>query len=275
MKKLILIPFLLIICSSVSAANIYKWVDKDGVINFTDDRDKIPPAYRDRVEVEKTEDIVQPQIPAVTQPTSPKSDETWRKEQSLLWEKRLEEATANYDKVEQDLLKRGEWLVQRRFGSKTQYQMISVELNGMSQRLEELRQQIIEAQGMLDKLSKEPGVVERIAERPGENEKIRTDVYGRDETWWREKAQPWKEQLREATENYEEVREALVRQEESLGPSRFGGLSLTQYQMISSRVVGLSSQMAKYEAQIAEAEGMLGKLSKEAQETKADPAWLR
>jgi hypothetical protein len=32
--------------------------------------------------------------------------------------------------------------------------------------------------------------------------------------------------------------------------------------------------MARYQAQIAEANEMLGKLSREAKEAKADPAWL-
>jgi len=59
-----------------------------------------------------------------------------------------------------------------------------------------------------------------------------------------------------------------------LGPSRWGGLSLTQYQFISLRQNGLNDQMARYQAQIVEANEMLGKLSREAIETKADPAWL-
>jgi hypothetical protein len=59
-----------------------------------------------------------------------------------------------------------------------------------------------------------------------------------------------------------------------LGPFRWGGLSLTQYQFISLKLNGLNDQMANYQAQIAEANEMLGKLSKEAIEAKADPAWL-
>ncbi len=38
------------------AADIYKWVDKDGSVNFTDDLSKVPPEYRDQV---KTEDVAQ------------------------------------------------------------------------------------------------------------------------------------------------------------------------------------------------------------------------
>lgn len=277
MKKLMLISFLLILSSSVSAGNVYKWVDKDGVVNFTDDSERVPPAYRGRVQVETANDALKVEPPTAVQPTPPKRDETWWREKVLLWEKRLDEATSNYETARKDLLKRGEWLVQRRYGSKTQYQMISVELNDTSQRLKELREQIVEAQRMLDKLSKESGVIESVREQAlfsGQKEKIRTDLYGRDETWWKEKIRPWKEQLKAATENYEVARQALVKQEEGLGPFKWGRLSLTQYQMISSRTVELSGQMAKYEAQIVEAEGMLEKLSRDAQETRADPAWL-
>jgi hypothetical protein len=49
MKKLIvlLIPF--IFASSASAA-IYKWVDKEGVVNFTDDESRVPSAYHNKIE---------------------------------------------------------------------------------------------------------------------------------------------------------------------------------------------------------------------------------
>jgi hypothetical protein len=36
----------------------------------------------------------------------------------------------------------------------------------------------------------------------------------------------------------------------------------------------IREEKEKYQAQISEANGMLEKLSKEAEETKADPAWL-
>ena len=65
-----------------------------------------------------------------------------------------------------------------------------------------------------------------------------------------------------------------MKQAEGLGPFMFGRLSLTQYQMISSRLVVSNDQMAKYETQITDAKAMLAKLLKEAKETKADPTWL-
>jgi hypothetical protein len=49
MKKLIALLFSFIFASSASAA-IYKWVDSEGVVNFTDDESRIPSAYLNKVE---------------------------------------------------------------------------------------------------------------------------------------------------------------------------------------------------------------------------------
>ena len=49
MKKLLLILLILVFASSASAT-VYKWVDKGGVVNFTDDYGKVPPDYRNKVE---------------------------------------------------------------------------------------------------------------------------------------------------------------------------------------------------------------------------------
>jgi len=109
---------------------------------------------------------------------------------------------------------------------------------------------------------------------PQKRAESKTDLYGRDETWWREEVHPWREQLKEATENYENVRKQYMEQSQGLSPYNFGKMSLTQYQMLSARLQILNAEMEKYEGQIAEANEMLSKLSQEAKETKADPTWL-
>ena len=50
------ILILLVLPPISHAADIYKWVDKDGTVNFADDLDKVPPEYRDKV---KTEGVAQ------------------------------------------------------------------------------------------------------------------------------------------------------------------------------------------------------------------------
>ena len=84
----------------------------------------------------------------------------------------------------------------------------------------------------------------------------------------------WKEQLQEATENYERVREEYIKQAGGLEAS-FGKMSLTQYQMLSSKLKVLNEEMAKYQAQMDEAKGMLDKIAKEAEEANADPEWVK
>ena len=177
MKRYVILLILLVFAAPASGATIYKWVDKEGVVSFTDDYNNVPSAYRDRVEVEhyRTEGMT----PAYTS-------------------------------------------------------------------------------GVLPQKTTEPKV----------------DIYGRDETWWREKVRPWKEQLKEATENYENVRNQYMEQSAGLGPYNFGKMSLTQYQMVSARLQVLNGEMEKYQDQMADAKEMLAKLSREAEETKADPAWL-
>jgi hypothetical protein len=51
--KMAMVIFLLLVLPSIShAADIYRWVGKDGTANFTDDISKVPPEYRDQVKTE-------------------------------------------------------------------------------------------------------------------------------------------------------------------------------------------------------------------------------
>ena len=177
MKNLLIMLILFMFTTSAHATTIYKWVDEKGVINFTDDYTKVPPAFRNRVKIEKY--VQQEGNAAPAQRTV---------------------ATAK--------------------------------------------------------------------------EETRTDIYGRDKSWWRGKVRPWKDQLKEASQNYEKAQEEYMEQAEGLSPYKFGKMSLTQYQMLSSRLEILSKEMDMYQGQMAEAKGVLAKLSKEAKDAGADPAWL-
>lgn len=63
MKKLILVSLLLILASP-AWATVYKWVDERGVMNFADDLEKVPPAYRDKVEEVKAPRVPTPNVPS-------------------------------------------------------------------------------------------------------------------------------------------------------------------------------------------------------------------
>ena len=148
-----LILVFLLFSSVVYAQTVYKWTDEKGVMHFSDDLEGVPPAYRDRVKVEKGEDIRKPEA------SSPAAS----------------------------------------------------------------------------------GI--RLQDR----EEGQTDTYGQDEAYWEGRVRPWNEQLQEATENYKRVREEYLKQAEGLGPSSAGKMSLTQYQMLSSRLRVLNEEMAKYQ----------------------------
>ncbi|MCJ7785206.1 MAG: DUF4124 domain-containing protein, partial [Desulfobacterales bacterium] len=66
MKKLIVLLISFIFASSASAA-IYKWVDKEGVVSFTDDESRIPSPYRSKIEKVNTAKMGPP-IPSQTPP---------------------------------------------------------------------------------------------------------------------------------------------------------------------------------------------------------------
>ena len=178
MRRFFILLILLIFSVPVYSATIYKWVDKEGVVNFTDDLSKVPPSYRNQVEVEERKDVKEEVIPPPPQAVT----------------------------------------------------------------------------------------------RGNEQEEIKTDIYGRDETWWREKVRPWKERLKEATEKYEAAEKKYTEKSDELSRRRFG--SPTQYKMNIIELDKVREEKEKYQAQISEANEMLDKLSKEAKETKADPAWL-
>ena len=179
MKILSILLILSVFSLPAYSATIYKWVDKDGVVNFTDDLSKVPPSYRERVEKEERKDVKEKVIP---------------------------------------------------------------------------RSQTVT--------------------REDEPEEIKTDLYGRDETWWREKVGPWKEKLREATEKYEEAQRNYEKKSDELAQTNFAGRSRSQSKWDVMALNRLREEKEKYQAQISEANEMLKKLSKEAKETKADPAWL-
>jgi len=180
MIKFFILLILLTFSIHAYGATIYKWVDEKGVVNFTDDYNKIPPAFREKVEVETRKDVQEERAPLPAQAITPS----------------------------------------------------------------------------------------------GKEEEIKTDIYGRDEAWWRDKLRPWKEKLKEATENYGKAQKNFSKKAEELSQTNFYGRSRSQTKWDVMELNQLNEEKKKYEAQIAEANEMLSQLSREAKDTKADPAWL-
>lgn len=53
MQKAILVFVILIITAGFAAADMYKWVDENGTVNFTEDYAKIPKKYRKKVKIKR------------------------------------------------------------------------------------------------------------------------------------------------------------------------------------------------------------------------------
>ena len=161
--------------SSLLAHTFYKWVDEKGAVNYTDDYNNIPPAYRGRAEIE--------------------------------------------------------W---------------------------------VHEEGPIPPIQKMT---------PQRGEATRRDIYGQDETYWKGRVRPWKEFLKTAEANYESAHGKFMEKAMQLSARRFG--SRTQYRMNIKELDRLKEEMIKYADQVGEAKEALEKISKEAEEAKADSEWLK
>ena len=179
MKRAFITIFAVLVFGSISyGVTVFKWVDKDGVVHFTDDYTNIPAQYRNQVRTEETGESQKGETPALPSPAGsvPKSEE------------------------------------------------------------------------------------------------IKVDRYGQREDYWRSRAAPWRKQLQEATENSENISKKMnARLEEQSGKL----LTPTQWNMSRAETRQWTEEKAKYDAQIKEANEMLGKIAKEAEEAKANPNWLK
>jgi len=98
------------------------------------------------------------------------------------------------------------------------------------------------------------------------------DVRGRGEEYWRETVRPWKNQLKQAQDDYDNTNQKI---EDALEMVRGRFYSHTQYNLKRAEVEQLMAERGTYEAKIKEANEKLAKIAKEAEEAKADPAWLQ
>ena len=65
MKKVLMSIFVLwVLVSTGYGGTVYKWVDKAGVVNFTDDDNQIPSEYRNQVQNEELGESQEVETPA-------------------------------------------------------------------------------------------------------------------------------------------------------------------------------------------------------------------
>lgn len=90
---------------SFIAAEIYKWVNDDGSIGFTDDLSKVPEKYRDQVEIKKYRTNNAQKNDEGTR----KSNQSITKEESVKEEYQKQEELSPEEKEELDKKLRGIW----------------------------------------------------------------------------------------------------------------------------------------------------------------------
>jgi hypothetical protein len=283
----LMIPFLI-------HAEVYKWIDDKGIIHFTDDYSKIPSSYWEKLKVEIKRDIQEEETPLEPQKIILRSkeeqaktdlyrqEEAWWRRKVSPWKKQLKEASENYKLTNKEFLEESSNLIVRKFGSHQQFKSTILRMDGIKEERSKHEAQIIEAEGMLGRISRQaeeskvdPDWLRAVLtpHQPASPDivEIGRDIYDRDKAWWRQKVLTVREKLKDAVQNYKRSYGEYNKNIEKLGPSRFGGLSLTQLQMNSCRLDILSNEMAEYQAQITETKEMLNKLIKEAEESKANP----
>ena len=270
----LVIPFLV-------HAEVYKWIDDRGTIHFTDDYSNIPSSDRERLKVEIRKDIREeetlsgPQkiIPGVKEERSKavisREEEVWREEKMRSSMKKLEEATANYESAQKRYLEKSEELSRRKFGSPTMYKFDIIQLDALNQERMKYKAQMEEADEKLRKLSKPDlwGAATVMGE-----EKT-TDIYGIGEDWWRERVRPWKERWEELDASYGNAEKNFMEKAEDLSKRRYGNRHT-----IKAKIIELdraNKEALKYQAQIAENEEVLERISKDADESMADPEWIK
>jgi len=159
--------FLFLSLPSVYGVTIYKWMDKNGVVNFTDDLGKVPPEYRDQVEREVRKDTSSAEPPTSVQSPSQSSaevretrkdiyglGETWWQEKARPWNQQLKDATANLEAVNNKINEGTEKFLGK-YSSPTQVNMYNAGLETLKGERAKYQAQVDEAKKMLKGLAKE------------------------------------------------------------------------------------------------------------------------
>ena len=120
--------------------------------------------------------------------------------------------------------------------------------------------------------SQKTGTPAPVSQPSQKSDEVKRDAYGRGEDYWRDQVRPWQNQVKEAQANIQSV-DARINELSDRISGKW--LSHTQSNMNSMELRALKAERAKYVAQQNEAQEMLQKVTKEAEEAKADLSWLK
>jgi hypothetical protein len=275
------LTFGFLIIPLLTHAEVYKWIDEKGTIHFTDDESNIPSSYQERLKVEIRKDIREEKpslnsqkiIPGVLEEESKTvfsgEEEAWGEEKIRSWMVQLEEATANFESAQREFVERAEELSRRRYGSPTMYKFDILKLNLLNQERMKYKAQMEEAEKMVRKLSEADfwEAVSAIKEGKG------TDIYGIGEDWWREKVRPLRKKLEELNVSYENAEKKFMEMTEDLSKRGYGNRHTIKAKII--KLDRANKEALKYQDEIAKSDEELERISRDAEESMADPDWLK
>ena len=163
MRKFLILLILLVFAVPAYAHTFYKWVDEKGIVNYTDDYNNIPSAYRDRVEIQWVHEQgpsppiqkIAPQKGEETRTDIYGQDEAYWRIKVRPWKEFLKTAEENYDRTHEKFMEKAMELSRMRFGSRTQYKMKIIELDNAKEEMVKYADQIAEVKEGLEKILKE------------------------------------------------------------------------------------------------------------------------
>jgi len=166
MKRVWISIFVLwVLVSAGYGGTVYKWMDKDGVVNFTDNYNRIPSEYRNQVQKLEFGDSQEVETPAALPPVSTyedkgarvdiygKGDDYWRAKVRP-WKKQLQEATENIKIITRKINERAK----EEAGKNLSRTQLNIDLAYRNQLLEEISKyqaQIRKANEMLNEITEE------------------------------------------------------------------------------------------------------------------------
>jgi len=148
----------LIFISLAYGENIYRWVDKNGGVHYTDDESMISFEYRDGVKSEQVKPSASPLLPVPQKSNESRGDNSgqgedyWRAKVQP-WKRQLNEASANLEQINRQIEKKYE--ERSKYSTPIPWNMDRAERNQLLEEKSKYEAQITEANAMLEKIAKE------------------------------------------------------------------------------------------------------------------------
>jgi hypothetical protein len=177
-KNLIVIAALLLFASAAFGQEVYRWVDEQGIIHFTDDLGQVPEKYQDQVQKKKLPKEPPLTRPAPPQPSSPqpptppagpagtevekrsgtpfrqkdilgRGEEWWRAKVNE-WNEKLNFAQRNYEKTYSEWKSKEQELETSKFKPDSFKRKLKAEAKALEEKTKDWEKQVDEAKNMLE-----------------------------------------------------------------------------------------------------------------------------